>query len=122
MLSRDQTDSVKYQTGCIESKGKFSFKYGKVEVRAKLSKGKGSWPAIWLMPEKSIYGGWPNSGEIDIMEHLNADTIVYQTIHSNYVDVQQKKKDPLYAITAPFHVDQYNVYGLEWFPTHWISI
>lgn len=116
ILSKDTSDSSKYQTGCIQSKGKFSFIYGKVEVRAKLAKGKGSWPAIWMMPEKGVYGRWPHSGEIDIMEQLNSDTIVYQTLHSNYVDVQNKKEYPKYFITAPYQVDQYNVYGLEWFP------
>ncbi len=46
----------------------FSFKYGRVEVKAKLPKGKWLWPAIWLLPRHQEYGGWPASGEIDIME------------------------------------------------------
>src|SRR5690606_27430864 len=84
-LNTDPSDSVKYQTGCIQTKDKFSFKYGKLEVRAKLSKGKGSWPAIWMMPQDSKYGGWPDSGEIDVMEHLNFDPFVYQTLHSHHI-------------------------------------
>jgi len=47
---------------------KFSLKYGTVEVVAKLPSGKWLWPAIWMMPTGSKYGGWPKSGEIDIME------------------------------------------------------
>lgn len=116
IVNTNSNDSVPYNTGCIRSMGKFSFKYGKIEVRAKLDKGKGSWPAIWMMPQDPKYGGWPNSGEIDIMEHLNSDTIVYQTIHSNYVTIQEKKQDPIYSSTSPLKVEDYNVYGLEWYP------
>ncbi len=109
------SDSVKYQTGCIQTKDKFSFRYGKLEVRAKLSKGKGSWPAIWMMPQESIYGGWPDSGEIDVMEHLNFDPFVYQTLHSHHIDKLGEKDNPPYYITQKFEVDEFNVYGLEWY-------
>lgn len=108
-------DTVAYQTGCIDTKGKFSFLYGKVEVRAKMPQGGGSWPAIWLMPEKSKYGGWPRSGEIDVMEHLNFDTIFYQTLHSSYIDQLNKKDNPKYFATASFNVGAFNVYGMEWY-------
>jgi beta-glucanase (GH16 family) len=116
MLNEDPADTAKYQTACIHTKNKFAFRYGKVEVRAKLSKGKGSWPAIWLMPQDSRYGGWPDSGEIDIMEHLNTDTLFYQTLHSHYIDKQNQKKNPVYFATAPFKEGEYNVFGIEWYP------
>ncbi|PTX18058.1 beta-glucanase (GH16 family) [Pontibacter mucosus] len=116
ILNEDPADTAKYQTACIQTKDKFAFKYGKVEVRAKLSKGKGSWPAIWLMPQESKYGGWPNSGEIDIMEHLNYDSIVYQTLHSHYIDNLQQKTNPVYFATPPFREGEFNTYGLEWYP------
>lgn len=105
-----------YQTGCINTQGKFSFKYGKIEVRAKLPEGQGSWPAIWLMPAKSVYGGWPKSGEIDIMEHLNFDSYVYQTVHNEYLLNQGGKLNTTYHATAPIKSNDYNVYGLEWYP------
>ncbi|MEO6916567.1 MAG: glycoside hydrolase family 16 protein [Chitinophagaceae bacterium] len=107
-------DTAMYQTGCLETKGKFSFLYGKVEVRAKLPGGKGSWPAIWLMPEEAVYGGWPHSGEIDVMEHLNHDTLFYQTMHSHYIDGLKHTNRPQYSNTASFKVGEYNVYGMEW--------
>ena len=47
--------------------------YGRVEVGAKLPKGRGTWPAIWIMPTDNAYGLWPDSGEIDIMEHVGYD-------------------------------------------------
>ncbi|GGK78730.1 glycoside hydrolase family 16 protein [Rufibacter glacialis] len=116
VLNQDKNDTAKYQTACIHTKDKFVFTYGKVEVRAKLSKGKGSWPAIWLMPQDSKYGGWPKSGEIDVMEHLNYDTIFYQTLHSEYIDQMNQKKNPLYFATPAFKEGEFNVFGLEWYP------
>ncbi len=101
ILSKDNADTVKYQTGCISTKNKFSFKYGKLEVRVKLPEGQGSWPAIWLLPESNEHG-WPKDGEIDVMEHLNFDTIFYQTMHSYFIDVLKHKDDPKYYATAPF--------------------
>ena len=116
VVNSDASDPAPYQTGCIQTRDRFSFKYGKLEVKAKLSKGKGSWPAIWLMPQDPQYGGWPHSGEIDVMEHLNYDSIVYQTLHTNHIDVQGKKEEPLYFHTPTFKEDDYNVFGMEWFP------
>ncbi len=113
ILSKDASDTAKYKTGCIQTKGKFSFKYGKLEVRAKLSQGQGSWPAIWLLGEN---GKWPDNGEIDVMEHLNFDTIFYQTMHSYYIDVLKHKDDPKYFTTAPFKVGEFNTFGMEWYP------
>ena len=113
ILSKDASDTAKYQTGCIETKGKFSFKYGKLEVRAKLAQGQGSWPAIWLLGE---HGRWPNNGEIDVMEHLNFDTIFYQTMHSYYIDRLGNKNNPKHYATAPFNVGEFNIFGMEWYP------
>jgi len=52
----------------LRSKGSFSFKYGRVEVKAKMPAGDWTWPAIWLLPEDGKYGTWPASGEIDMVE------------------------------------------------------
>jgi beta-glucanase (GH16 family) len=52
----------------MDTSDSFSFKYGKMEIRAKLPAGDWLWPALWMMPKKSTYGGWPRSGEIDLME------------------------------------------------------
>ncbi|MGF7230203.1 family 16 glycosylhydrolase [Arachidicoccus sp.] len=102
-------DTIAYHSGGIQTYGKFTFTYGKVQVRAKFTQGQGSWPAIWMMPETATYGGWPNSGEIDIMEHLNNDSIFYQTLHGQSLSSG-------HAFTKGFNVNQYNTYGIEWFP------
>ncbi|TXD46350.1 glycoside hydrolase family 16 protein [Polaribacter sp. IC073] len=97
------------ETGAIRSQDKFSFKYGKIEIRAKFnSAGQGGWPAIWLMPQNEIYKGWPNGGEIDIMERLNNDGFVHQVVHQT--DGEAKKNS--FATTAPINVDAYNTYGI----------
>ena len=112
IVSKDKSDTAQYQTGCISTKNKFSFKYGKLEVRTKLAKGQGSWPAIWLLPE---HGSWPKGGEIDVMEQLNYDTIFYQTMHSYFIDVLKHKDNPKYYTTAPFKVGEFNIFGMEWY-------
>jgi len=55
-------------SGRLRTLGSFSFTYGRIQVRAKLPSGDWTWPAIWMLPESSVYGQWPRSGEIDIME------------------------------------------------------
>ena len=65
-----------YKTGGVQSLGKAEFQYGKIEICARFTKtAKGGWPAIWMMPAKPVYSGWPACGEIDIMEQLNHDGI-----------------------------------------------
>lgn len=81
-----------FTSGKISTKGKFTLTYGRVDVRAKLPTGQGMWPAIWLLPEKDLYGPWPGSGEIDVMEAVNlgvkcgsceggVENQIYGTIH-----------------------------------------
>lgn len=105
-------DPVPFITGGITTKGKFSFRKGKIEIRAKLDCAQGAWPALWLMPEKPE-GVWPACGEIDIMEHLNFDDIVYQTIHSRFADTLGRRNPPPGG-TAKINKKDFNVYGLEW--------
>ncbi len=109
-------DSRPFLTGGIYSKGKFAFQYGKIEIRAKLASAQGAWPAIWMLAEQHKYGAYPRNGEIDIMEHLNYDDIIYQTTHSYYtLELKQKMNPPHYG-TKKVNVGKYNTYGLEWYP------
>ena len=107
-------DNVPYLSGGIQTKSKFNFKYGKVEVRAKFSNGQGSWPAIWMMPEDAS-AGWPACGEIDIMEHVNSEDRIHQTIHSDFSNTQGIK-NPNPTQTTAFDKNAFNVYGVEWHP------
>ena len=65
----------------LPGRGKYFFKYGKVQIRARFKSAQGAWPALWMMPETRTLPGY---GEIDIMEHLNFEHKVYQTVHSDY--------------------------------------
>lgn len=110
------TDPRPFLTGGIYSKGKFAFQYGRVEVRAKLEQAQGAWPAIWMLAEQQKYGAYPKNGEIDIMEHLNFDSIIYQTTHSYYTLNLGQKQNPPHSGTAKVVATEFNTYGLEWYP------
>lgn len=109
-------DTAKYLTGGLSSKEKFTFTYGKIEIRAKLENAQGAWPALWLLPNGNKYGAYPRNGEIDLMEHLNYDSKIYQTVHSYYTLELNEKTNPKNGAIVPVKPTQYNVYGLEWFP------
>ncbi len=71
-----------YTSARLLSKDKFAFKYGKVEVRAKIPAGVGTWPAIWMLGSDIATAGWPACGEIDIMEHVGKTlNTIYGTLH-----------------------------------------
>lgn len=109
-------DKRPFLTGGIWSKGKFAFQYGRVEIKAKLGSAQGAWPAMWMLAELDKYGKYPRNGEIDIMEHLNFDKIIYQTTHSYYTLDLGEKKNPPHHGTAPVNADEFNVYGISWYP------
>ena len=60
-----------YTSARLNTRYKADFKYGRIEMRAKLPSGQGSWPAFWMMPTDEVFGGWPKSGKIDILEAVN---------------------------------------------------
>ncbi|GIO35525.1 hypothetical protein J41TS12_03860 [Paenibacillus antibioticophila] len=65
---QDPSRYAQYSSGKINTKDHFTFQYGRVDFRAKLPTGNGIWPALWMLPEDSVYGAWAASGEIDVME------------------------------------------------------
>lgn len=103
-----------YTSASLHSQGKGDWLYGRIEVRAKLPGGKGMWPAIWMMPTGPKYGGWPKSGELDIMENVGFEPRrVHFTIHTeayNHTIGTQKSGTVILANPqADFHI-----YALEW--------
>ncbi|MGX5816588.1 glycoside hydrolase family 16 protein [Chitinophaga lutea] len=105
-----------YTSARLVSKGKGDFLYGRFEARAKLPKAKGSWPAIWMLPTDWAYGGWPKSGEIDIMEHVGYDTnMVHISVHTeaynHSIRTQKSAKRILDGATDDFHL-----YRVDWTP------
>lgn len=106
-----EKDPVPYITAGVTSKGKFAFQYGKVEIRARFKSAQGAWPALWMLGAEK---GWPANGEIDLMEHLNFDDKVYQTMHSLYTVKVDKTNTPKKGGTAKINRDDWNTYGCEW--------
>lgn len=101
----------------IRTAGKASWTYCRVEVRAKLPLCRGTWPAIWMMPEEpAFYGGWPNSGEIDIMEHVGYDPgKVYYTLHCKTYNHSGPNGNPRTSSAAIANENtEFHVYALEW--------
>lgn len=103
-------DTAHYLTGGIYSKDKRYFGFGRWEIRAKLNGAQGAWPAIWLLPQD---GRWPDDGEIDIMEHLNFDPFVYQTVHSHYTHILNERDHPKQGTTAVIDSEDFNTYAVE---------
>lgn len=107
------TDNVDMLTGAMESQNKFSFKYGKVECRAKTNGYKGNFPAIWMMPQDQS-AGWPNCGEIDIFEQIDTENKSYHTVHSNWTYNLGNKNNPTSSFSKNISMDRYHTYGFEW--------
>ena len=105
-------DTASYITAGVYSKDKVFFGYGRWEIRAKLNAAKGAWPAFWLLPQDAP---WPKGGEIDIMERLNFDDFVYQTVHSEYTYIDGIK-DPQPSATMAINPTGYNTYAVEVHP------
>lgn len=107
-----------YTSARLVSKNKGDWKYGKIEIRAKLPNGKGTWPAIWMLSTDWSYGGWPESGEIDIMEHVGyAPDTIFGTVHTkayNHLNGTQKGGE----IYMPKSEHQFQTYVLDWQEDH----
>jgi len=112
-----QKDTAHFLTGGIVSEGLKAFPSpGRYEIRARLHKARGAWPALWLMPFEGQKYHWPYGGEIDIMERLNGDSIFYQTIHSGYTLYHHKDQEPPHGTTIPFNPDDFNIFGVDIYP------
>jgi len=113
---KENVGGMKYTSANINTKNKGDFLYGRFEIRAKLPAGKGLWPAIWMLSTDWSYGGWPESGEIDIMEQVGFDPQnIHITIHDkayNHVIGTQKTS----VINVPTATTDFHVYRVDWTP------
>lgn len=106
-----------YTSTRLISKNKGDFLYGRIEVKAKLPSGKGTWPAIWMLPTDWEYGEWPSSGEIDIMEHVGYDQdVVHISTHTEayyfIINTQKTATKKIAGVSTDFHL-----YRIDWTPT-----
>ncbi len=98
----------------LVTKDKGDWLYGRVEVKAKLPAGKGTWPAVWMLPTDWEYGGWPKSGEIDIMEHVGYEMgKIHGTIHTeaynHSIGTQLGGTIGVNNVASQFHI-----YAISW--------
>ncbi|MCH7412117.1 family 16 glycosylhydrolase [Belliella sp. R4-6] len=110
---KEAIGNKRYSSARLRSLGKGDFKYGYFEISARMPSGNGTWPAIWMLPSNSDKG-WPEGGEIDIMEHVGfkPDT-VFATVHTkahNHLINTQVGNDFL----LPTAVSEFNIYSLYW--------
>ena len=106
-----------YSSARIRTKGRFEFLYGRVEVRAKVPAGEGIWPAAWMLPTASPYGGWAAGGEIDILE--SRGSAVQETTGALHFGGEWPRNEYVahaYRFPGPDAAAAFHVYMLEWGP------
>lgn len=120
---QQQKDGFQYTSARLNSRQSGSWRYGYIVVKAKLPQGgPGIWPAIWMMPTNNTYGGWPDSGEIDMMEAIdNSMQTVYSTTHFGahftYGGGWGQTNSFLQG-TATLSNTGFHTYAVEWTPNH----
>lgn len=118
-IETEENGSKSYTSGKVNSQNKADFTYGKVVARARVPRGKGLWPAIWMMPQdEQYYGQWPKCGEIDIMEVLGNDVSKsYATIHYGEPHAEQQGTYWIENIFKDGTLESdFHEYSVEWEP------
>jgi beta-glucanase (GH16 family) len=116
-----------HTSGKARTIAKHAWRYGRIEVRAKVPAGQGTWPAVWMMPDKPAYGPWPRSGEIDILEAVNigakcrkcdggrGENRTISALHFGNFAPQNKVVDSRTALPdLALPSDDFHVYAVEW--------
>ena len=111
---KEKRDGAEYTSASLHTKGKGEWRRGRIEVRAKLPTGRGTWPAIWTLGVNMGEVGWPRCGEIDIMENVGFDP---DTIHANihtraYNHIDNTHKGAKTTVAKPY--EAFHVYAVEW--------
>ena len=115
---QEQRKIAQYTSGSINTLGKAEFRYGRIEIRAKLPRGNGMWPAFWMMGSNIEKAGWPRCGEIDIMEYVGkAPDIVHANCHfadpSVKTRTEHKSSGTGHTIVSEPWND-FHIYAIEW--------
>ena len=113
-----------YTSARMKTRNKADFKYGRFEIKAKMPYGQGSFPAFWMMPTDETYGGWPRSGEIDIVETINLKTVddegvvennIHGTLHYGKEWPNNSNSGKAYSLPGGVNpADDFHVYAIEW--------
>lgn len=117
IAKRENFGGKAYTSARLRTKGKGDWTYGRIEFRAKIPAGQGLWPALWMMPTDNVYGGWPASGEIDIMEAKGHVTNqVSAALHFTNQSGQHAYTGGSYVFPSGNYFDDFHTYALMWAP------
>jgi beta-glucanase (GH16 family) len=117
IVAREESYQGHYYTSAkLKTRGLFSQQYGRFEFCARLPEGKGYWPALWMMPERAVYGNWAASGEIDVMENKGVNPRkILGTIHfGGTIPHNAQSWGPGYNFPTGDGVTNFHVYAVEW--------
>lgn len=107
--------SKDYSSAKLHTKFRGDWKYGRIEVRAKLPIGQGIWPAIWMLPMPNEYGTWASNGEIDIVELVGHEpSTIHGTIHYGGVWPQNASTGTDYELPSGTFNDDFHTFAIEW--------
>lgn len=116
---KERYENNAYTSARLVSKGKGDFLYGRIEIKAKLPKGRGTWPAAWMLATEQTYGAsyWPDNGEIDIIEHVGFDqNRVHGNIHTKAFNHSIGTNKGNNVVADSDVSDNFHVYACEWLP------
>lgn len=123
---RAETNTQPFTSARLNTRGHGDWRYGRIEVRARLPEGQGTWPAIWMLPTDEYYGPWALSGEIDILEAVNlgercrecrgrVENRMFGTLHFGGAWPENRYMNRNTTIpTGPDNEQQFNVFAIEW--------
>lgn len=114
VINAIKNNAGQWTSARVKSQGRQSFQYGRVEFRAKLPIGSGTWPALWLLGDNITQVGWPSCGEIDVMEHVGKDPgKIHGSLHSpsSFGNTQNTGSTNINTFASEFHL-----YSVDWTP------
>ncbi|WP_164545769.1 glycoside hydrolase family 16 protein [Paenibacillus albus] len=112
---QEEYEGSPYTSAKLVTRGKADWLYGRFEIRAKLPSGQGIWPAFWMLPtDPQLYGNWPSSGEIDMMEMVGKEpNRVHGTLHMGNPHIY---KGGSFALAEGNFADHFHIFTLDWTP------
>jgi beta-glucanase (GH16 family) len=112
---KESISGFNYSSARLTTANKKSFTYGRIDIRAKLPKTKGIWPALWMLGNNITTVSWPACGEIDIMELLGQEpSKSYGTLHYGASSATHGSKGSFYILSGSTFYDQFHVFSMEW--------
>ncbi|MEN0005408.1 MAG: family 16 glycosylhydrolase [Bacteroidota bacterium] len=115
IAKEEQVNDKPYTSARIRTLEKGDWTYGRFEASIKLPTGKGMWPAFWMLPTQQVYGGWPQSGEIDIVELVGSEpNQVHGTIHYGQPWPKNTYAQGSYRLQEGEFIDQFHTFAVEW--------